>query len=98
MVAPSHYLPALTFGQLFAYKDWKLRIPRGLRCSKKGITTMPNDTHPCKSKTKIDAEAKHAIDDIDKILNDQALTTHKELLIEIKEHLKAIAMDPHKAQ
>jgi hypothetical protein len=71
-------------------------FPTGLRCSTRRITTMPNDTKPCKSKAKIDTEANHAIGDIDKILNDEALKVHKELLIEVKEHLKVIAMDNHK--
>jgi hypothetical protein len=56
---------------------------------------MPNDQPP--AKTRIDAEAKHAIGDIDQILNDEGLKIHKELLTEVKEHLKVIAMDNHKA-
>jgi hypothetical protein len=71
----------LTFGQLFEYKDLKLRIPRGLRCAKKGIITMPNNRPKCKNKTRIDASARRALKEIGKIA--KALKPLKSLELEL---------------
>jgi hypothetical protein len=60
---------------------------------------MPKNTQPCEAKARIDAEANHALGDVDKLLN-----THQDVqdlqlgLEEIKKHLQTIAMDPHKAK
>jgi hypothetical protein len=56
---------------------------------------MPNDTTPCKRKSKIDALAKKALED----LEDVSITPLKDLSTQLKKvetSLKNIALDPHK--
>lgn len=61
-----------------------------------------SDKEPCKSKARIDKEAKHAIGDISSVLKalkaDKTLKGKKKLQLELeeaKEHLRVIAQDRH---
>jgi metal-sulfur cluster biosynthetic enzyme len=64
----------------------------GLRCSKRRITTMPNNE--CPKKEKIAAEANKALADLKKVTDAQPELDLK--LKSVKDSLTVIAMDPHK--
>lgn len=73
----------LTFGHFFEYKDLKLRIPRGLRCSKKGIITMPK-----RKKTALPRRQSEVLADVKKLLDVQ------EVLVLGLEKVKIELMSP----
>jgi hypothetical protein len=75
----------------------KLWIPKGVRCSKKGITTMPNTAKDCPKKPTIDKEVREAKGHIDKVLMDPALAPNLKNELDLaKKNLDTIAMDNHK--